>query len=278
MHCSICFGSACRTCILRGELMIVQITDLIVHFKIGMFSKTNLPTYSSTSPSAPHRRTPLTSDNVPVWVYVIFRKNPSSGHDKVMVNVSTDGPVFWNRHVVYVFCCSCHFDRHEGELLKLLSERAKRVERVCLVDRPVDYSFLPDSLFSYMANALPNLQFIYCRELDLERINRATVEKLSKHRALKKLIVHGCRRYEVLKDFGNLPQLLVVQGEIIGLKQMVGDIGELESAFSAHSLGSAGQSEKSSSSCNGSRGSRLSSDDNRRRILHSPSPIAVSER
>jgi hypothetical protein len=56
------------------------------------------------------------------------------------------------------------------------------------------------------------------RELDLEKINRATVERLSQHRHLKKLIVHQCRNYEVLQDFQNLPQLLVVKGEIQGLK------------------------------------------------------------
>lgn len=32
------------------------------------------------------------------------------------------------------------------------------------------------------------------------------------------MIVHGCRNYEVLEDFRNLPQLLVVKGEIVGLK------------------------------------------------------------
>lgn len=56
--------------------------------------------------------TPSTS-NVPIWIYVIFRKNISSGHNKLTVNVSTDGPIFWNRHVIYMFCCSCHFDQHE---------------------------------------------------------------------------------------------------------------------------------------------------------------------
>jgi hypothetical protein len=69
-----------------------------------------------------------------------------------------------------------------------------------------------------MANSLTNLQFVYLRELDLEKVNRGTVEKLSKHRNLKKLIVHGCRNYDVFKDFNGLPQLLVVKGEIVGLK------------------------------------------------------------
>jgi hypothetical protein len=115
-------------------------------------------------------------------------------------------------------------------------------------------------------------KFVYLRELDLEKVNRGTVEKLSKHKALKKLIVHGCRNYDVFQDFKGLPQLLVVKGEIMGLKQMLGDIEDIDQNQS--SLGSAGTSEKSSSSYNGSR---LGSDDSRRRIHHSPSPIAVSE-
>lgn len=35
------------------------------------------------------------------------------------VNVSFDGPIFWNRQVIYIYCCSCHFDeKHEvGSLI-----------------------------------------------------------------------------------------------------------------------------------------------------------------
>uniref|UniRef100_A0AC35TTK8 Disease resistance protein n=1 Tax=Rhabditophanes sp. KR3021 TaxID=114890 RepID=A0AC35TTK8_9BILA len=167
---------------------------------------------------------------VPVWIYVIFRKNPSSGHENMAINVSSDGPVFWNREVAYVFCCSCHFDKHEIELLKLFDRYQSRIERICLVDRPLDYPFLPDSLFTYMATTLTNLEFIYLRELNLEKINRGTVEKLSKHKNLKKMIVHGCRKYEVLQDFKGLPQLLVVKGEIQGLKAMLGDIFDFDTS------------------------------------------------
>ncbi|KAL7069848.1 hypothetical protein ACQ4LE_011212 [Meloidogyne hapla] len=159
---------------------------------------------------------------LPVWVYVIFRKNPSSGHDKVSVKDSLDGPIFWTRRVLYVFCCSCHFDRHEQHLVKLLDQNRSLVERVCLVDNPIDYSFLPDSLFGFLANHLSKLEFVYLRELDLEKINRATVERLANHRRLKKLIVHGCRNYEALQDFHSLPQLLVIKGDIQGLKAMIG--------------------------------------------------------
>ncbi|GMR32902.1 hypothetical protein PMAYCL1PPCAC_03097 [Pristionchus mayeri] len=163
------------------------------------------------------------SETKPVWVYVIFRKNHCSGHEKMTVNISFDGPIFWNRQVAYIYCCSCHFDEHEGPLMAILQKFEQRVERVCLVDKPIDYAFLPDHLFSYMAKSMPRLQFIYLRELNLEKINRGTVVELANHKLLKKVIVHGCQNYEVLEDFRNLPQLLVVKGEIIGLKAMLGD-------------------------------------------------------
>ncbi|CAD5229329.1 unnamed protein product [Bursaphelenchus okinawaensis] len=196
---------------------------------------------------------------VPVWVYVIFRRNPSSGHDKINVNESNDGPVFWNRRVIYVFCCSCHFDTHEPKLRSILEKSAPQVERVCLVDRPVDYPFLPDSFFTFLCTKLSNLQFVYLRELDLEKVNRGTVAILSQHKKLKKLIVHGCRNYDVFQDFHGLPQLLVVKGEILGLKAMIGDV-DIDSKS-----GSLDQSTSSYS------GSQLSSDDHQKhRSSHSP--------
>ena len=79
------------------------------------------------------------ADGVPVWIYVIFRKNPSAGHEAMSINISQDGPVFWNRHVIYAFCCSCHFEKHEEELLELMARFNTRIERVCLVDKQVDY-------------------------------------------------------------------------------------------------------------------------------------------
>uniref|UniRef100_A0A914RWK4 Uncharacterized protein n=1 Tax=Parascaris equorum TaxID=6256 RepID=A0A914RWK4_PAREQ len=85
----------------------------------------------------------------------------------------------------------------QGPLLALLRKFEHRVERVCIVDKPVDYAFLPDSFFSYMAKNMRRLQFIYLRELDLEKINRGTVVELAEHASLKKVIVHGCRNYEV---------------------------------------------------------------------------------
>uniref|UniRef100_A0A1I7V6G2 F-box domain-containing protein n=2 Tax=Loa loa TaxID=7209 RepID=A0A1I7V6G2_LOALO len=165
-------------------------------------------------------------DNRPVWVYIIFRKNHCSGHEKMTVNMSFDGPIFWKRQVAYIYCCSCHFHEHEGPLLALLRKLEHRVIRVCIVDTPVDYAFLPDSFFSYMARNMPCLQFIYLREIDLEKINRGTMVELAQHPQLKKLIVHKCRNYEVFEDFHNLPQLLVVKGDIVGLKAMIGDYPE----------------------------------------------------
>lgn len=112
--------------------------------------------------------------------------------------------------------------------MALFQKFEHRVERVCLVDKPLDYPFLPDRFFSYMADHFPRLQFIYMRELDVEKINRGTVVKLANHEQLKKVIVHGCRNYEVLQDFHALPQLLVVKGEIQGLKVMLGDCFYME--------------------------------------------------
>ncbi|KAL3991143.1 F-box-like family protein [Acanthocheilonema viteae] len=166
------------------------------------------------------------SDDRPVWVYIIFRRNHCSGHEKMTVNLSFDGPIFWKRQVAYIYCCSCHFHEHERPLLALLRKLEHRVIRVCIVDTPIDYAFLPDSFFSYMARNMPHLQFIYLREIDLEKINRGTVVELAQHPQLKKLVVHKCRNYEVFEDFHNLPQLLVVKGDIVGLKAMIGDCPE----------------------------------------------------
>jgi len=93
-----------------------------------------------------------------------------------------------------------------------------------------------------MASALPKLTFVYLRELDLEKLNRATVERLSKHPRLKKVVVHACRNYEALQDFHNLPQLLVVKGDIVGLKAMLGDIADYEPGNSSSQTSSSADS------------------------------------
>uniref|UniRef100_A0A914YIC7 Uncharacterized protein n=1 Tax=Panagrolaimus superbus TaxID=310955 RepID=A0A914YIC7_9BILA len=88
------------------------------------------------------------------------------------------------------------------------------------------YLFFNKIVFGLLSFEFKTVFFVYLRELNLERLNRATVEQLSRHNNLKKLIVHGCRNYEVLQDFHTLPQLLVVKGEIMGLKAMLGDLGD----------------------------------------------------
>uniref|UniRef100_A0A914C8H7 Uncharacterized protein n=1 Tax=Acrobeloides nanus TaxID=290746 RepID=A0A914C8H7_9BILA len=123
--------------------------------------------------------------------------------------------------------------------------------------------------------------FVYLRELDLEKINRGTVEKLSLHRQLKKVIVHGCRNYEVLQDFHNLPQLLVVKGEIIGLRSMIGDIdepGASSSSMSASSVesGSSSDVNEKDRSISPFISSRLTAQDpEQHRLRTTPSPITV---
>ncbi|MFH4974727.1 hypothetical protein AB6A40_001436 [Gnathostoma spinigerum] len=222
------------------------------------------------------------ADEKPVWLYVIFRKNHCSGHEKMTVNVSFDGPIFWNRQVAYVYCCSCHFHEHEGPLLALLRKFEHRVERVCIVDSPVDYAFLPDSFFSYMARNMPRLQFIYMRELDLEKINLGTVVELAEHQNLKKVIVHKCRNYEVFQDFQNLPQLLVVKGDIAGLKAMLGECLDFMTDSSSRTASSSQRStvtEETSSvysktSSSESKASEVSYEDN----INEETPIVAIER
>ena len=165
----------------------------------------------------------LLEETKPVWLYVIFRKNRVSGHSKPSVNISFDGPVFWEKRVVYVYCCSCHFaEKHAEPLTGLCGSLAKRIQRICLVDSPADYPFITDGFFNFINDNLPNLQFLYLRELDLENLNFPTVKKLAQHPSLKKLIAHMCRKIDVLLEFGSLPQLLVVKGEIQGLKAFLG--------------------------------------------------------
>ena len=69
------------------------------------------------------------SEESPVWIYVIFRKNHSSGHEKMTVNISFDGPIFWNRQVAYIYCCSCHFDKHEVHCLNFYFFWVKRKKK-----------------------------------------------------------------------------------------------------------------------------------------------------
>ncbi len=71
----------------------------------------------------------MEDDGRPVWLYVIFRKNRVSGHDRLNVHISFDGPIFWEKRVVYAYCCSCHFLlKHEQSLMGLCKRVAHRVQ------------------------------------------------------------------------------------------------------------------------------------------------------
>lgn len=56
--------------------------------------------------------------------------------------------------------------------MTLLKKFEHRVERVCIVDKPVDYPFLPDSFFSYMAKKMPKLQVSDCHYLLFESFSK----------------------------------------------------------------------------------------------------------
>lgn len=118
------------------------------------------------------------AETKPVWVYVIFRKNHCSGnllpplqscriiskssknhclgHEKMTVNISFDGPIFWNRQVAYIYCCSCHFDEHEV-----------RVEFSC--QHPLTSLFSRRHFMycsasnSYSPHSFPSLITMFCR-------------------------------------------------------------------------------------------------------------------
>lgn len=62
-----------------------------------------------------------------------------------------------------------------------------RISRLCIVDSPIDYPFLPDRFFHYMTQHLYNLQYLYLREIDLEHINNATVHAFADHPSIKKV-------------------------------------------------------------------------------------------
>jgi len=130
-----------------------------------------------------------------VWLYVIFRKNRISGHDGLSVKFSYDGPIFWQRLVAYVYTCCCHFQQPRNELTfkSLCDKLSPNIDRVCMVDTPINFPFLSDSLVRHLLDSLPQLQWIYLRELDLENVTVQTVAKLAQHPALKKVILHFCR-------------------------------------------------------------------------------------
>lgn len=130
------------------------------------------------------------------------------------------GPIFWERQVIYVYLCSCHFDEHETEFKALCNKVGPVVNRLCLVDSPINYPFLTDEFYHFILISFPNLQWIYLREIDLEPISWATVQAWATHPMLKRIIVHWCRNYDALANFQTLKQLLVVNQQIKGLKYL----------------------------------------------------------
>lgn len=47
-----------------------------------------------------------------VWIYTIFRKGKYPHHEQMRVKFSYHGPIFWERQVVYIYLCTCHFEQH----------------------------------------------------------------------------------------------------------------------------------------------------------------------
>lgn len=159
-----------------------------------------------------------------VWLYVIFRRGLSHGHEKVSVKISYDGPIFWSKLVAYVYCCSCHFnERHESTLMSIFNRLANGVQRLCMVDSPVNLPFLTNPFYEYVVEKFPNLQFLYLRELDLENMNATTTKKMSEKANLKKVIVHDCINYDAATEYGLLKRLMVFTGPIQGLRALLGD-------------------------------------------------------
>ena len=69
----------------------------------------------------------------------------------------------------------------------MMNRLGARIHRLCLVDQPIDYPFIPDSFFYYVARKLPTLQYFYLRQIDMEHINQATVLAFAAHPTLKKV-------------------------------------------------------------------------------------------
>ncbi|OUC40017.1 F-box domain protein, partial [Trichinella nativa] len=119
-------------------------------------------------------------DDRSVWLYVIFREGHLSGHDRMTVRVSYDGPIFWDKSIVYVYLCSCHaYERHEKQLISLFKRIANSVHRLCLVSSPVRSPFLTNDFYTFILDIFKNLQILYLRELNLENVATTTVERLA---------------------------------------------------------------------------------------------------
>jgi hypothetical protein len=165
----------------------------------------------------------------PVWLYLIFRRNLQSGHDRVSVKTSREGPLFWNRFVVYVYACACHFnERHEEHVLSLCKKLSNSVQRMCIVDSPVNLPFIMNTFYEFVIDNLVNLQFLYLRELDLENMTAVTVDKMAAHKSLKKVVAHDCINSDALTEFQRLKQAMVFNGPIQGLRALLEGFEALE--------------------------------------------------
>jgi len=160
---------------------------------------------------------------------VIFRRGLQSGHDRVSVKTSREGPLFWNRFVVYVYACACHFnERHEEFIMNLCKKLSHSVQRMCIVDSPVNLPFIMNTFYEFIVDTLENLQFLYLRELDLENMTAVTADKIAAHKALKKVVAHDCINPEALTEFGRLKQAMVFNGPVQGLRVMLEGFEALE--------------------------------------------------
>lgn len=168
-------------------------------------------------------------DSRPVWLYLIFRRGLQFGHENISVKTSKEGPLFWNRFVVYVYACACHFnERHEERVLALCRRLSHSVQRMCIVDSPVNLPFIMNTFYEYLIDNLVNLQFLYLRELDLENMTAVTVDKMKAHKTLKKVVAHDCINSDALTEFRRLKQAMVFNGPIQGLRALLEGFEALE--------------------------------------------------
>ncbi|XP_003380099.1 putative F-box domain protein [Trichinella spiralis] len=162
-------------------------------------------------------------DDRSVWLYVIFREGHLSGHDRMTVRVSYDGPIFWDKSIVYVYLCSCHaYERHEKQLISLFKRIANSVHRLCLVSSPVRSPFLTNDFYTFILDIFKNLQILYLRELNLENVATTTVERLATSKTLSRVVVHDCIHYDSLTDYHRLNnRLMLVKGHLRGLEDLL---------------------------------------------------------
>ncbi|VDP17444.1 unnamed protein product [Soboliphyme baturini] len=103
-----------------------------------------------------------------------------------------------------------------------------QIERICIVNSPVDGPFLTNGFYEFLFNKLTNVSLIYMRQLNLRNLNAATVRTLAHLVCLKKVIVHDCQSFETLTQEGSLkPALMCLNGQIKGLQFLLEGLGAL---------------------------------------------------